>query len=200
MWSCKKDVDMQAKLPYSFFVRQVSLQGEMESMMTEAKDNAGYAGGIGKRRKGIRLSFALAGAPVRKKDLRLNAVGGVAEARKLRDRVTGIMQDHDAKPGEALVYLIVANPDLSGGLDTREVSISNGPADLELLQHVTGKLPIGFLVFVRDAKDKKQPVFGHARPLIVEGADGERSIAMNERALNAVNNAIKRQLGITKEN
>jgi hypothetical protein len=165
--------------------------------MTESKDNPGYMGGIGKRSEARKLSYALKGAPMRTKDLRLNAVSGVAEARKLRDRITEMMRDREANPEDAMVYLVAANSDLSGGLDARPVGVTNGPSDMALVKRFMDKLPIGFLVFVWDREDEKQPIFGHARPLIVED---KRAISMNERALNTVANTIKRQLGITKAN
>jgi hypothetical protein len=130
---------------------------------------------------------ALAGAPHKKKDLRLNVVSGMAEARKLRDRVSALMVNAQAEPEDAAVFIVVANPDLSGGLDARQLSLTNGASDLALANLLGNKLPIGFLVFVMDKSDEKRPVFGHARPLIVKDPG---ALDMMERALRTAVNSI----------
>jgi hypothetical protein len=134
---------------------------------------------------------------MRTKDLRLNAVAGISEGRKLRDKLTALMLNADANPEDAMVYCVVASPDLSGGLDARPVGVTNGPSDLALAKQVMDKLPIGFLVFVLDKADPEEPVFGHMRPLIVED---QRAIKLNQRAFDTTVRAIKRQYGIDERN
>ena len=147
------------------------------------ESNPGYAGGIGMRSGVKRIGWALKGAPLRKKDLRLNALSGIAEGRKLRDRVTALMQDAAADPEDAIVLCVFATPDLSAVVPKfAQLGVSNGPADFALVKDHVNELPIGFLVFVWDRQDKEQPIFGHARPLIVEDP---RGLELNERALHA---------------
>ena len=160
--------------------------------MTTTEPNAGYAGGIAKRSKARRLSYALKGAPMRKKDLRLNAVTGIAEGRKLRDRLSEKMKKASANPGDGMVFCVFAEPDLSAlapGL--AELGVTNGASDLNLIMRFKDKLPIGFLVIIRDAGDSKQPVYGHALPLIVED---ERSINLNEFALTKLMQEVEARL------
>ena len=147
--------------------------------MTKTEPNAGYAGGIGKRSKARRLSYALKGAPMRTKDLKLNAVAGIAECRKLRDRVSELMKSAEADPADAMVFCVFANSDLSGSMNA-EMSLTNGPSDLALASRFVNAIPIGFLVFVQDKEDPQQPIFGHARPLIVEDP---QALRLTERAL-----------------
>jgi len=158
--------------------------------MTESEPNAGYAEGIGKRSKARRLSYALKGAPMRKKDLRLNSMSGVAEARKLRDRVTELMKKAGASPEDGMVYIVFAKPDLSAVIP-EELSLTNGPSDIALATKHVDALPIGLLVFVWDKRDPEQSVFGHHRPLIVEDP---RAIRLNQQALTTAANLIQNQL------
>jgi hypothetical protein len=141
--------------------------------------NPGYAGGIAKRREVIRLGWQLKGAPMRKKDLRLNSVAGIAEGRKLRDKVSSLMKEAKADPADAMVLCVFARPDLSEA-KSAEMSITNGPADLALATKYVNELPIGFLVFVWDRQDPARSIFGHARPLIVEDP---RALDLTEQAL-----------------
>lgn len=159
--------------------------------MTRTEPNAGYAAGIGQRSKVRQLSYALKGAPMRQKDLRVNAVTGVSEARKLRDRVSTRLKESGADPGDGMVFCVFAEPDMSAVNGVEEIKLSNGASDLEVITRFKDKLPIGFLVIIRDVQDSKQPVYGHARPLIVEDA---RSIAMNEAALTKVMQAVENRL------
>jgi hypothetical protein len=154
--------------------------------------NRGFAGGIAKRSDVTRLAWALKGAPMRTKDLRLNAIAGVAEGRKLRDRVTTLMRDAKAKPEDAVVYCLFAEPDLSALVrDFGEMTVHNGASDLALATKFVDKLPIGFLVIVVDRKDPKRPIYGHARPLIVEDP---RGLEMNEKALETTMRVLERRL------
>jgi len=169
------------------------------------KGNPGFAGGINKRSEARQLSFRLKAAPLRKTDLRLSGVSAVAEGRKLRDHVSELMRaakDFSGKPvnpAEAMVYIVATNPDLAGPPKPYEIGLTNGDSDLALAKQLIGKLPIGFLIFVRDTTDEKLPVFGHARPLLVEGADGQRAIELCHFALMKVGNLLKKMLA-DKEN
>jgi len=156
--------------------------------MTKTEPNAGYAGGIGKRSRARQLSYALKGAPMRKKDLKLNTVAAVAEGRKLRDKVSALMLDAEANPADAMGDCVFATPDLSA-VKPAEVSISNGPSDLALATEYVNALPIGFLIFVLDKGDSE--VSGHFRPLIVED---QRAFALNRQALELVASRIKQQI------
>lgn len=149
--------------------------------MVADKTNAGWAAGIGQSSHEKRIAWALKGAPLRKRDLRLTAMGGIAEGRKLRNRVTELMTRAELNPDDAMVLCLFAKEDLSA-LEPRMAVLparDNG-TDMRLLGEVHDKLPIGFLVFVLDKHDPERPVFGHARPLIVEDP---RSLRMHEWAL-----------------
>lgn len=154
------------------------------------QDNPGYAAGIGQRTRAQQLAWALKGAPIRKKDLRLNAMSGVAEGRKLRDRVTALMKSAKAHPDDAMVFIVFATPDLSG-YKPAQMSTTNGPSDLALATEYVDKLPIGFLVFVQDRQDRQQSIFGHYRPLIV---NDPRAIKLNEQALTTTTQWIENHL------
>ena len=160
-------------------------------MVTEAQEgNPGYRAGIKQKSRIQQLGWALKGARRREKDLRLNSFSGVAEGRKLRDRVTQTMTGEKTVPEDALVYIVFAKPDMSAFIP-EEITITNGASDIALAQKYMEALPIGFLVFVWDKE--KQYVDGHDRPLIVSDP---RAVALNERALNKVANIIKRRLGV----
>lgn len=135
---------------------------------------------------------------MRKKDLRLNALGAVAEGRKLRDRVTATMTREGLDPEDGMVLCIFAEPDLSGLFGFFHVPVkSNAVREIEVVQQHTDKLPVGFLVFVRDTNDAKQPIFGHARPLIVEDPRGP---LLNELALHTYARQIEAKLTPGKSN
>jgi hypothetical protein len=155
------------------------------------ESNPGYAGGIAKRSDARKWSYAMAGAPKRQKDLRLTAVTGIAEARKLRDRVSERMKKAEAEPGDAIVLCVFAKWDLSAVAGVAEIGVENGVSDLKHIRKFMENLPIGLLVIVRDVKDKKQPVYGHSLPLIVED---QRSLAMNDAALAKVMAGVEEQL------
>jgi len=161
--------------------------------MTTTEPNAGYAGGIGERSKARKWSYAMTGAPKRQKDLRLTPVTGIAEARKLRDRVSERMKKAETQPGDALVLCVFAKWDLSKlvGAAEMEVESENGVADVKHIRKFLAARPIGFLVIVRDVNDTKQPVYGHALPLIVEDT---RSLALNDEALAKVMAKVKENL------
>jgi hypothetical protein len=152
-----------------------------------AEANPGWAAGIGQSNRVKKIGWALKGAPMRKKDLRLNALSGIAEGRKLRDRVTALMEEAKANPEDAMVFCVFAEPDLSAIVPAIAfLPAGSGASDIKLLSDpdskYADKLPIGFLVFVLDRNDAQEPIFGHARPLIVEDP---RSLDMNARALKA---------------
>jgi len=154
--------------------------------------NPGWAAGIGQRSPVQQLAFALKGAPVRKKDLRLNALAGVAECRKLRDRVTALMQEKGANPEDAMVLCVFAEPDLSALVpELLFLPVKNGTEDLRTAAKHIDKLPIGFLVYVWDRKAKHEPIVGHYRALIVEDP---RAAALNEAALQSYKRQIERKL------
>ena len=81
--------------------------------MVTAEPNPGWAAGIGQRSRKDRVGWALKGAPLRKKDLRLNSLTGIAECRKLRDRITTMMLEAEAHPEDAMILCVFAEPDLS---------------------------------------------------------------------------------------
>jgi hypothetical protein len=155
--------------------------------------NRGFESGIAQRSEKTRFAFALAGAKERKKDLVLNAVNGVAEARKLRDRVSSQMRSKGWNPEDALVYIVFVEPDFTR-VSKRLIGIENGPSDMRVIQDYMGKLPIGFLIFIWDKDAETQPIFGHARPLIVSDP---RSIRLNEQALASAEKDIRKQMGLT---
>jgi hypothetical protein len=133
---------------------------------------------------------------MRTKDLRLNSVAAVAECRKLRDHVTALMLNAEANPQDARVYCVFAEPDFSRIKGALPLEVTNdGASDLKIASDFLGALPIGFLVFVIDKADKKRPVYGHARPLIVEDP---RGLALNELALTRFMNILN--AGLTKGN
>lgn len=140
-----------------------------------AEQNAGFAAGIAQRSKVQRLAWALKGAPMRKKDLHLSALAGVAEGRKLRDKVTRLMRDAEANPEDAIVLCVFAEPDLSAlakGLLHLPV-VQKPEQEIAMAASVADKTPIGFQVWVKDDSDPEAiHVFGHFRPLIVEGKRG----------------------------
>lgn len=155
--------------------------------MVVSDPNPGWAAGIGQRSRVKQLAWALKGAPMRKKDLRLNAMGGIAEGRKLRDRVTELMTQASANPEDAMVFCVFAEPDLSALVPEVAYLPVGGASDIKLAGKHSDKRPIGFLVFVLDRDDPKRPIFGHARPLIVEDPRGP---LMNAQALDAYERTI----------
>jgi hypothetical protein len=119
-------------------------------------------------------------------------MAGIAEARKVRDRVTALMIEADANPEDAMVFCVFAEPDLSAVVSSLAyLPVKNGANDLELATQNADKLPIGFLIFVLDRQDPQQSIFGHARPLIVEDP---RGIELNIQALQAYERKIKNRL------
>lgn len=147
-----------------------------------AEQNPGFAAGINKRSKSQRLAWALKGAPMRKKDLRLNAMAGIVEGRKLRDHITALMIRENLNPEDAIVRCVFAEQDLSALIpETLYLPVPNkGLAEIKAAERHADKLPIGFLVIVRDTNDMRNPIFGHTRPLIVEDPRGP---LLNEVAL-----------------
>jgi hypothetical protein len=129
---------------------------------------------------------------MRKKDLRLNALGGIAEGRKIRDRITALMTREGLNPGDAVVLCVFAEPELSLQVKLPlpvELSV-DGAGDLAQIVANEGKLPIGYLVFVVDRQDPQRPIFGHARPLIVSPP----GIELNDRALRAYTHILRDNL------
>jgi hypothetical protein len=141
-----------------------------------AEQNPGFAAGIAQRSKVERLAWALKGAPMRKKDMRLNAFGAVVEGRKLRDHITTLMQREKLNPEDAMVLCIFTESDLSAlavpDLLRLPVQSKGALAEVEAVKCHAEKLPVGFLVIVRDTNDPQKPIYGHARPLIVEDPRG----------------------------
>ena len=159
--------------------------------MVTAEPNPGWAAGIGQRSRKDRLAWALKGAPKRKKDLRLNSLTGIAECRKLRDRITAMMLEAEAHPEDAMVLCAFAEPDLSTLVPALAwLKVEHGPTDFEMAAQFAGKLPIGFLVFVADRSEPQNPVFGHYRALIVEDP---RALELNEKALQAFGRQIQQR-------
>lgn len=157
-----------------------------------AEINPGWAAGIGQRGTVKRLGWALKGAPARRNDLRLSPLSAIAEGRKLRDRINTLMSEAGADPGDAMVFCVFSEPDLSEMVpEVAHLPVNGGLGDLRLIEKHPYKLPIGFLVFVLDRGDPQQPIFGHARPLIVQDP---RAIAMNQTALEAYARKIKNRL------
>jgi hypothetical protein len=159
------------------------------------EQNQGFAAGIAQRSKAQRLAWALKGAPMRKKDLRLNALGAVAELRKLRDRITETVKDAGIDPEDAIVFCIFAEHDLSAlakhYMLRLPVQSKGTMAEIEAVKDHADKLPVGFLVIVRDTTDPKRPIYGHARPLIVEDPRGP---LLNELALRTYMAKIEAQM------
>ncbi len=141
----------------------------------------GYAAGIGKRSEMERLAWALKGAPLRRKDLRLTAIGAIAEGRKLRDSISKKMKNLAMDPENALIEILFAKPDLSG-IRMKPVAVPVLPSaagELEAATLHAESLPIGFLVAVWERDVPGTPdgmVWVHPRPLIVEDP---RSLRIN---------------------
>ena len=169
--------------------------------MVKEATNPGFKAGIAQRSGTKRVGWVLAGAPPRKKDMRLNAVGGVVEGRKLRDRVTNMLvkaqPDNPDNPENGRVYVVFAEPDLSAVAGAPLLPVKNGASDLALAAQFVDKLPIGFLVYVLDTADPEQPVYGHMRPLIVSDV---RAAALNDQAFRVVTKVMKRQFGLDESN
>jgi hypothetical protein len=153
--------------------------------------NPGYEAGIKQRKGKEQLAWRLMGAPLRKKDLRLTAIGGLAEGRKLRDSITAKLQQAGINPEEGIVYIVFAKPDLSAwSPQLVQVPIQSAPEkEIKHAGDFAAYLPIGFLVFVWDKADER--ILGHARPLIVEDP---RSLEYNEQARKLAERAILRQI------
>ena len=189
--------------PLTLVVRQSTLQSVRRIALRETSKvtveaNPGWAAGIGQSNRVKKIGWALKGAPRRKMDLRLSALSGIAEARKLRDKVTALMQQADANPEDAMVFCVFAEPDLSALV--REIAflpVGSAVSDIALVSKYPDKLPIGFLVFVLDRSDAQEPIFGHARPLIVQDP---RALAMNEFALHSYTQTIKQKYGLVPNN
>jgi hypothetical protein len=151
--------------------------------------NAGYDAGIAKHKKKERLAWALKGAPVRSKDLRLTTIGALAEGRKLRDSITEKLDKSGINPEEGVVSIVLAEPDLSA-ITPKFPIIPHAPSweiEIDIAEKFADKTPIGFLVFIWDKADQK--IFGHARPLIVEDP---RSLALNAQALRVFDRHLRR--------
>jgi len=164
--------------------------------MVTTEPNPGFAAGIGQRSRKQQLAWALKGAPVRKKDLRLNSLTGIAECRKLRDKLTALMLKAEADPEDAMVLCAFAEPDLSAlvpGLAW--LKAAHDSTDLEMAAQFAGKLPVGFLIFVVERADTERPIFSHARPLIVEDP---RGLELNAKALEAFGRVIRQSPGIAE--
>jgi hypothetical protein len=130
--------------------------------------NAGYDAGIAKRKTKERLAWTLKGAPLRGKDLKLSAIGALAEGRKLRDSITEKLKKSEIDPEEAIICIVFVEPDLSALIPKFPiigVTLSSAN-ELDIAAKFADKTPIGFLVFIWDKEEQK--IFSHSRPLIVE--------------------------------
>ena len=141
----------------------------------------GYQAGIAKASEMERLAWSLKGAPLRRRDLMLTAIGAIAEGRKLRDSITRKMTKLTMDPEDAMVEILFAKPDLSG-IRLRPVAVPVLPSaasELEAASTHAESLPIGFLVAMwdRDVPGTSDGmVWVHPRPLIVEDP---RSLRIN---------------------
>jgi hypothetical protein len=145
--------------------------------------NAGFDAGIRMKSAHKRLGWALKGAPLRKKDLRLSALAGIAEGRKLRDKVSGLMRDAGANPADAMVLCVFAQQDLSALVsEVLVLPVSDNGTDVKAALEHADKLPIGFAIFVLDRADNEQPIISHARPLVVEDPRGPLLCEMARQA------------------
>jgi len=196
-------------------VRQLS---SLEADKMALKDpNPGFARGIAKRSPIERMAWALKGAAdLRKKDLKLNSMTAIAEGRKIRDRVSAMMQRAGADAEDARIYCVftdaeafaevdpIADPELSA-LDVfytpklARLRVKNGPSDIKLAAAFVDKLPTGFLIFVWDRKhwaqnDPRKSVIWTIRPLIVENHLGTTT---NAAAMRSEKRKIEDQLAKT---
>jgi hypothetical protein len=151
--------------------------------------NAGYDAGIAKHKKKERLAWTLKGAPLRTKDLKLTAIGALAEGRKLRDSITEKLERSGINPEEAIVCIVFAESDLSALIPKFPIVqlIASSAIEVDTAAKFADKTPVGFLVFLWDKGD--QAIFGHARPLIVEDP---RSLALNAQALRVFERHLRR--------
>ncbi len=150
--------------------------------------NAGYSAGIAKHKKKERLAWTLKGAPLRSKDLKLTAIGALAEGRKLRDSITEKMRNSGINPEEAIVAIVFAALDLSALVPKFPIlhPVPSSAAEVDIAAKFADKAPIGFMVFIWDKED--QAIFGHSRPLLV----GPRSLALNAQALRVFDRHLRR--------
>lgn len=111
------------------------------------------------------------------------------------------MQRENLEPEAAMVLCIFAEPDLTAlavpPLLYLPVKSKGALAEMEAVKGHADKLPVGFLVFVWDTNDPKKPVYGHARPLIVED---RRGILLNELALHSYTRKIENRMAPHAEN
>ena len=109
-------------------------------------------------------------------------MAGIAEGRKLRDKVTRMMTDAELDPEDAMVMCVFAEPDLSALV--KEVlylpAVAKVSDEIAMAARVADKTPIGFQVWVADYSGPETfNVLGHYRPLIVED---KRSVLLNALA------------------
>lgn len=171
--------------------------------MSKEETNPGWAAGIGQRSRIQQLAWAVTGAPIRKKDLRLNTLSAIAEGRKLRDRLTAIMQQADADPADARVYCVFVDPGVFAEPDIENdpelsaldavytprvarLTVASGASDMNLINALTGLVPTGFLIFVWDRNAwprNTNGVIWTIRPLMVEGSPGTTATGLNAFAM-----------------
>lgn len=155
---------------------------------------------------------SLAGAP-RKKDLKLTPMGAIAEGRKLRERVTGLMRGAESDPADARVYCVFvdadafavpdleADPDLTAydeahfGRQPRlaRLRVSDSAGDVRAVTQFSNMLPIGFLIFMWDRNAWKR-VRWTIRPLIVED---HSATTLNAAAMRSEQKRIETKLAET---
>ena len=151
--------------------------------------NAGYDAGIAKHKRKERLAWTLKGAPLRTKDLKLSAIGALAEGRKLRNSITEKMEKSGINPDEAVIGIVFSEPGLSALIPKFPIVpvIPSSTVEVDIAGRFADKTPIGFFVFIWDKADQK--IFGHSRPLIVEDP---RSLALNAQALRVFERHLRR--------
>src|ERR1017187_410125 len=118
----------------------------------------------------------------RQEDARLSPIVGVAEAIKVRDKVTANMIQQNLDPLDARVYLVFAEPDLSGLFGERLYVTPNAALDakmVRILRKAAGKLPLGLLIYLMDKSNPERwDLMGQKRPFIVNDARGPALLAI----------------------
>lgn len=118
----------------------------------------------------------------RQEDARLSPIVGVAEAIKVRDKVTANMIQQSLDPLDARVYLVFSEPDLSGLFGERLYVPPNAALDTKMvrtLRRAEGKLPLGLLIYLVDKSNPEQyELLGQKRPFIVNDARGPALLAI----------------------
>lgn len=160
-------------------------------------NNRGYEAGIGQVSAAKRLAWALSGAPLRKKDLKLTPIGALAEACRLRQAVTDKCRAWGVEPNDIVVAPIFADSRLSQlvpRLYVMPVECDTAKQIKVVSANATNTV-IGMLVFVWDRES--QNLFGHARPLIV---NDPRALSLNAQAVRVFGKHIQRAINRKRSN